>query len=153
MTNQDSIRQVYAQVLLQNDSAGKYFPDCFEIQSEYRIAVAIAVEVERITGCQATTEDPSGYQDGSLFTKIDVADAHKRKLTTIYLSSFGRLATVEFAASTIEMQPSLLRLLEQFKYTYIPMDALENSYSGTIEEFKRHTWFYRYFCAFYVIDE
>lgn len=137
-------------LLVDADSPRKFFPAKFDIRAEYKKAQSLAQEVTRVTQLQTTTEDPSGFQDGSLFTRIILRGTSSEPVGQILLSSFGRLATMGGVRDAVAKK--MINLLRENEYMYVPIEQLEAEYNGRFDVFKGTSWLNRYFSSFYVID-
>jgi hypothetical protein len=71
------------------------FPAKFDVRAAYTQVQSLAQQVTRATQLQAAIEDPSGFQDGPLFTRIILHGDGLQPAGQILLSSFGRLATMD----------------------------------------------------------
>jgi hypothetical protein len=140
-----------SKLLLSADSPRKYFPVDLDIAGEIAKAQSLAREIASATQLETVIEDPSMFQDGSLFTQIILKRNRSDQAGTVLLSSFGHLATMnevcEPAASKVTSA------LRAHGYAYVPIESLDLVYSGKYEAFRGNTWLSRYFSSFYVVDQ
>ena len=133
-------------ILLNTDCEQLYYPDKFDFNSEEKRALKLFKEIDINQTSFSLENNPDGFQDGSLFTYINIDDER-----SLLISSFGSLTTIVGVDENIIDKP-LLKILESNNYIFIPKDILDTKYDGEKVQIGDVTWFYRFFCDFYRWD-
>jgi len=136
------------QLLLQSDSAEKYLPGNFNFEREEARALQLARIISEKTGMHAEVEDPSLFQDGSIFAAIPIIGHNGELPGQVLLSRFGKLATTTEVTSS-DLSAVLNIATELCGYNFIAEKFLNFTYDGKFSKFSNLTWFERYFSAFY----
>ena len=152
MSNDHSTSKEIEQLLVRSDSPNKFYPKGFDYGAEYAHAKSMIKQIEQSTDAVAQAESPSVNQDGSRFMRFVLRDgASGAEVADVYLSSFGRLATIDgCAAHAFE---SIVQVLAEWNYRYVPIKFLKIPYNGPHETFVGMTWLSRYFTAWYRADD
>lgn len=137
----------YNQLLHSLDTENLEYPKDFDLASEssrfFSFCKCIGEDISQFE----LTNDPSGFQDGSLFTYLNTRNLDGND-TEILFSSFGRFATYEVNGKE-ERSLEVEACLDANEYVYLPMSVLKTSYNGSHAIIKGRDWFYRYFCDFF----
>lgn len=138
-------------LLLSADSPHRYFPVDLDIGGEFAKAQSLARDIAHATLLETVVEDPSFFQDGSLFARIILKRNRSEQAGTVLLSSFGRLATTDEVCEPAAGK--VVCALRAHGYVYVPIESLDLAYAGEYQAFKGNTWLNRYFSSFYVVDQ
>ena len=136
-------------ILLSADTPNEFSPIEFDVKSEYVRAHKLADDISKDCNFNVSVENPSSFQDGSLFTILLLK--HREKDTVlgqVLISAFGRIVTMDVDCDEA-VRTKILYLLKKHEYLYVPEEYLTGAYNGNFSKFSRMTWFQRYFCSFY----
>lgn len=137
------------EILNASDSKELYEPSDFDYQFEFDRAEKLAKKIARRTALRAEVDEPSGFQDGALFTRILLFSPQGGLPGQVLISSFGSLVTVyQMADDAIVGHVS--SVATECGYSFVDGDKLSVGYDGKFKNFIGMTWFERFFCAFYV---
>lgn len=136
------------EALYASDSTELYEPGGFDGPFELKRAGRLAKLIEARTGLRTEVDDPSGFQDGSLFTRLLLFAPDGTLPGQVLLSSFGSLVTVfEMADDALEADVAVVA--GEQGYAYVDSASLQRDYDGRFGAFNGLSWLDRYFSVFY----
>lgn len=137
-------------LLIDADSDRIYDPAGFDYMQEMRRVNDLSSSIKVSTKLRVVVDDPSGFQDGPLFTRILLFDDLSKDLPgQVLVSSFGSLVT-SFELTDNEIMRKIRVAAERAQYKYVDYDELLLPYDGSFPRFGKMSWLSRYFNAFYV---
>lgn len=137
-------------ILNESDSPKKYKPEGFDVIYEYERVKKVGMSINRMAPSKGIVEDPSLFQDGSIFTRIVFSGEGVSAVPEqqIVISSFGELFSV-INFDDHSLANALVELMSINGYKGLPFDALDFQYSGRYKIFKNLSWKERFFSSFY----
>lgn len=122
-----------------------------------RIQRAIA-RLTKYSGVEFKLEDPSGYQDGAMFTRAweqPVAPHSAAHSLGYYsFSKFGSLfvggGVSDSSAASVAIWNEMTRIISSdYGFTFVRESLLSVPYNGIFTQYQCRTWGERFFSAFY----
>lgn len=113
----------------------------------------VARRLIKVTRDDWQMSDPSGFQDGALFTQV--ASGHQRAPTAFLFSKFGDLFTTgrfgdpPFQYSSEELVKLIAVISSDYDFKFAPPDILNRDYDGIFTKYRMGTWFQRFFVDVY----
>lgn len=136
-------------ILKASDSLEPYQPAGFDHRLELAHAARLAKALTRHTDLRTEIDDPSGFQDGALFTRILLFGPQGELPGQVLLSSFGSLVTTD-QVTDAKLAGQIALASTENGYIHLSRDILLKDYDGTFGRFRDMTWFMRFFNAFHV---
>lgn len=136
------------EILHAYDSAERYKPAGFDYPLELARAARLAKMLARRTGLRAEVDDPSSFQDGTLFTRILLFAPQGDLPGQVLISSFGSMATT-YEMNDEDLIGQVASAATDSGYRYIAYDQLLQDYDGGAAGFRGKNWLMRFFCAFH----
>lgn len=140
-------------ILERYDEPGAYeYPGNFNYPELNRKAKLVNTEIQAL-GYHTTYEGAEGNQDASFSINIGLSDFMTKSAGNVWnepvvrFSNFGSLASLTLLELlSPEVIESVLRILKEHGFTYLPQEVLDSPYDGVMNEKEIFTtWWNRYF--------
>lgn len=150
MKNSSEENKVARSVLRAADSNEMYEPNGFDRLKELARVKELANQIEKQLKLRAVVDSPSGFQDGSLFTKIMLFAQDGSLPGQILISAFGGLVTT-WGVKDGGMVNEIAVASMANHYLFIPSDDLDRPYDGVNKNLEGISWMERFFSEFYIL--